>query len=206
MTIQVDTREHLIPQIKDHLVTSIIGPEVPEFIFKCLPLADYLLDNDGHTILIERKSVSDFSSSFRELKGRLAKMRLLDYDRTGLLLEGTYSVAQGYIWFYRSGELVPGIKYSTMCNFLTHQQELGTRMYYTLNLEETIWKLIYIHNYLPKLDAPKPTIKCGSAAELLVQLPGIGQSKIKKLQENYNSPIDALNGLTGKPKQCLEKW
>ena len=176
MTIQVDTREHLIPQIKDHLVTSIIGPEVPEFIFKCLPLADYLLDNDGHTILIERKSVSDFSSSFKELKGRLAKMRLLEYDRTGLLLEGTYSVAQGYIWFYRSGELVPGIKYSTMCNFLTHQQELGTRMYRTLSLEETIWKLIHIHNYLPKLDEPAPVLKCGSATELFVQLPGIGPS------------------------------
>src|SRR5690606_25393765 len=124
-----------------------------------------------------------FSSSFRELKGRLAKMRLLDYDRTGLLLEGTYSVAQGYIWFYRSGELVPGIKYSTMCNFLTHQQELGTRMYQTLSLEETIWKLIHIHNYLPKLDEPAPVWMCGSATELFVQLPGIGPKSVKKLKD-----------------------
>ncbi len=206
MTIQVDTREHLIPQIKDHLVTSIIGPEVPEFIFKCLPLADYLLDNDGHTILIERKSVSDFSSSFKELKGRLAKMRLLDYDRTGLLLEGTYSVAQGYIWFYRSGELVPGIKYSTMCNFLTHQQELGTRMYWTLSLEETIWKLIHIHNYLPKLDEPAPVLKCGSATELFVQVPGIGPKSVKKLKDTYITPYDALLNLSGKSKKVLEKW
>ena len=206
LTIQIDTREHFIPQIKDFLATTIIGPEVPEFSFKCLPLADYLLENAGHTILIERKSISDLMGSYIELKPRLAEMRLLDYERTGLLLEGTYTVANDYVWYYRKNELCQGMKYSGMCGFLMHQQELGTRMYYTLNLEETIWKLIYIHNYLPKLDAPKPTIKCGSAAELLVQLPGIGQSKIKKLQENYNSPIDALNGLTGKPKQCLEKW
>ena len=136
MTIQVDTREHFIPQIKDFLATSIIGPEVPEFSFKCLPIGDYLLENEGHTQIFERKSIQDFVGSYRELKPRLARMRLLDYDRTGLLLEGTYTIAQGMVWIYEGGELKSRMSYKTMCNFLTHQQELGTRMYRTLSLKK----------------------------------------------------------------------
>ena len=206
MTIQVDTREHLIPQIKDFLATSIIGPEVPEFSFKCLPIGDYLLENEGHTQIFERKSIQDFVGSYRELKPRLARMRLLDYDRTGLLLEGTYTIAQGMVWIYEGGELKSRMSYKTMCNFLTHQQELGTRMYRTLSLEETIWKLIHIHNYLPKLDEPAPVLKCGSATELFVQLPGIGPKSVKKLKETYITPYDALLNLSGKSKKVLEKW
>ncbi|MDD3045674.1 MAG: ERCC4 domain-containing protein [Candidatus Delongbacteria bacterium] len=206
MTIQVDTREHLIPQIKDFLATSIIGPEVPEFSFKCLPIGDYLLENEGHTQIFERKSIQDFVGSYRELKPRLARMRLLDYDRTGLLLEGTYTIAQGMVWIYEGGELKSRMSYKTMCNFLTHQQELGTRMYRTLSLEETIWKLIHIHNYLPKLSEPTPALKCGSATELFVQLPGIGPKSVKKLKETYITPYDALLNLSGKSKKVLEKW
>lgn len=206
MTIQVDTREHFIPQIKDFLATSIIGPEVPEFSFKCLPIGDYLLENEGHTQIFERKSIQDFVGSYRELKPRLARMRLLDYDRTGLLLEGTYTIAQGMVWIYEGGELKSRMSYKTMCNFLTHQQELGTRMYRTLSLEETIWKLIHIHNYLPKLDEPTPALKCGSATELFVQLPGIGPKSVKKLKDTYITPYDALLNLSGKSKKVLEKW
>lgn len=206
MTIQVDTREHLIPQIKDFLATSIIGPEVPEFSFKCLSIGDYLLENEGHTQIFERKSIQDFVGSYRELKPRLARMRLLDYDRTGLLLEGTYTIAQGMVWIYEGGELKSRMSYKTMCNFLTHQQELGTRMYRTLSLEETIWKLIHIHNYLPKLSKPTPALKCGSATELFVQLPGIGPKSVKKLKETYITPYDALLNLSGKSKKVLEKW
>ena len=208
MTIIVDTREHFIPQIKDLLVTSILGENIPEFRFACLGKdgGDYLLENEGHTALIERKSISDFVGSYRDLKPRLAFMRLMGYERTGLLLEGTYTVAQGMVWLYESNELKARMSYKTMSNFLTHQQELGTKLYHTMNLEETIWRLIYIHNYLPRLSVPIPVIKCGSPAELLVQLPGIGQSTIKKMQETYKTPLDAINGLKGKARQSLESW
>ena len=204
--IIVDTREHLIPEIKELLTTSIIGESVPEFKFQCLPLADYLLENSGHSALIERKSIQDFVGTYRELKKRLAKMRLLNYERTGLLLEGTYTVANDLVWLYEGNELKSRMSYKTMCNFLTHQQELGTRIYYTLSLEETIWKLIYIHNYLPKLDVPSPVMKCGNPTELLVQLPGIGSETIKKLKDKYDSPLEAINNLPNKAKQSLEKW
>jgi len=79
-------------------------------------------------------------------------------------------------------------------------------MYRTLSLEETIWKLIHIHNYLPKLDEPAPALKCGSATELFVQLPGIGPKSVKKLKDTYITPYDALLNLSGKSKKVLEKW
>ncbi len=204
--ITIDTREHLIPKIKDMLATSIIGPDVPEFIFHCLPLADYLIENNGHTFLIERKSISDFVGSYRELKSRLAKMRKLEYERTGLLLEGTYTVSNGMIWLYEGRNLVPRMSYKTMSNFLTHQQELGTRLYHTMNLEETVWRLIYINNYLPKLDEPTPAIKAGSPIEWISELPGIGPKALLTMQKEYASPLEALQNLPKKARQLLESW
>jgi hypothetical protein len=206
MTIVVDTREHFIDEIKDLLVSSIIGEEVPPFEFRCLPLGDYSLEYAGCSMLIERKSVSDFCGTYRELKRRLAKMRKLDYERTGLLIEGTYKVANGSVWLWENHELHDRMRYRTMCNFLTHQQELGTRLYHTMCLEETIWRLIHIHNYLPALDEPVPALKCGTPAELLVQLPGIGPKSVLKLQQKYATPLDALNNLPTETKKLLEKW
>lgn len=206
MVIVCDTREHFIPNIKDMLATSIIGPDVPEFIFKCLPIADYLIENGVHTYLIERKTIHDFVGSHRELKSRLAKMRKLDYERYGLLLEGTYTVANGMIWLYEGRDLVPRMSYKSFCNFLTHQQELRIRMFYTTNLEETIWRLIHIHNYLPKLDTPAPVIKAGSPAEWIAELPGIGPKALSTLRETYTMPLEALQNLPKKSRQMLEKW
>ncbi len=206
ITITVDTREKFTSAIKDLLSSSIIGSDVPEFIFKCLPIGDYLLENEGHTYLIERKNISDFVGSYRELKSRLARMRKLDYERTGLLLEGTYTVSQGMIWLREGSELRARMSYKTMSNFLTHQQELGTRLYHTMNLEETVWRLIYIHNYLLKLDAPTPTIKAGSPIEWIAELPGIGPKALLTMQKEFKTPLEALQNLPKKSRQLLEKW
>jgi len=204
--ITVDTREHLIPQIKDLLATSILGEDVPPFEFKCLPLADYLLENGSHTFLIERKSIADFCGSYRELKSRLARMRKLDYERTGLLLEGTYVVSQGMVWLREGTQLKARMPYRTMSNFLTHQQDMGTKLFHTMNLEESIWRLIHIYNYLLKLDEPKPAIKAGSPLEWIAELPGIGPQTLLTLQKEYATPLEALQNLPRKAKQLLESW
>lgn len=204
--ITVDTREHLIPQIKDLLATSILGEDVPPFEFKCLPLADYLLENGSHTFLIERKSIADFCGSYRELKSRLARMRKLDYERTGLLLEGTYVVSQGMVWLREGTQLKARMPYRTMSNFLTHQQDMGTKLFHTMNLEESIWRLIHIYNYLLKLDEPKPAIKAGSPLEWIAELPGIGPQTLLTMQKEYATPLEALQNLPKKTKQILESW
>lgn len=204
--IIVDTREHLIPQIQDLLVTKIVGPDVPQFQFKCLPLADYLLENNGHNILIERKSITDFCGSYRELKPRLAKMRKCEFERIGLLIEGTYTVANGRVFVREGSELVDRMSYKTMSNFLTHQEELGTRLYHTMNLEETIWRIIHIHNYLTKLDEPVPSFKAGSVMEWLSEIPGVGMKSLQEMKEKYPTPLEALMNLPKRSRQLLEKW
>lgn len=204
MSIVCDSREKHINEIKDLLATSIVGPDIPQFEFHCLPLGDYQLNNINN-ILIERKNISDFCGSYRELKPRLAKMRKV-CERTALLIEGPYQVSQGSVWIYSGDKLTPRMNYKTMSNFLTHQQELGTKFYFTMCLEETIWRLVHIHNYLPRLDEPTPSIKAGSPAEWLVELPYLGASGVKKLQEQYASPLEAIMNLPRKAKQILEKW
>lgn len=193
--ITIDTREHLAPQIKDLLVTSIIGPEIPEVRFHCLSLGDYLLENGGHNILLERKSISDFCGSYRNLKERLAKMRRTDYERIGLLLEGTYIINDGQIWLYEGCQLKPRMSYRAFSNFITHQEELGVRLYHTMNLEETIWRLIHIHNYLPRLDSPSPVEKI-NIKEILSTFPGIGKARLIQLQKQYSNPLDALTNIS----------
>lgn len=204
--ITVDTREHLSPIIKDLLVTSVIGENVPEFKFECLPLGDYLLQNGSHSMLIERKSISDFCGSHRELKPRLARMRKLDYQRIGLLLEGTYHVANGQVWLMEGNTTKPRMSYQVMANFLTHQEELGIRLYHTMTLEETLWRLIHIHNYLPKLDEPTPSIKAGSPAEWIAELPGVGKKTLAELKSKFASPYEALSDLPERAKTILSKW
>lgn len=206
ITIIVDSREKFIPIIKDLLASTILGSDVPEFIFKGLSIGDYLLENDGHNMILERKSIQDFVGSYRELKSRLARMRKLDYERTALLLEGTYSVRDGMIWLREGNELKARMSYKTMSNFLTHQQELGTRLYHTMNLEETVWRLIYIHNYLLKLDEPIPTIKAGSPIEWIAELPGIGPKALLTMKTEFETPLDALQNLPKKSRKLLEKW
>lgn len=202
MTIVVDTREKFINKIKDMMVDH---PEWPEIRFSCLPLGDYLLTNDDAELLIERKSISDFCGSYHELKPRLHKMRMV-CDNTALLLENTYTVRNDYIWLWENNELVSRMKYGNFSNFIAHQARAGTMMFYSMNFEESMQRIMALYDYLPRFAAPRTTLKCGSPAELLLQVPGIGPGNIKKLRDKYNSPLDALNGLTGKSRESLEKW
>ena len=207
-TITVDTREHFIDRIKE-IVLEANPATCPIFKFECLgqDLGDYLLENEGITLGIERKGISDFCGSYMDLKERLHKMRL-HYDNVGLLLEGTYQLNNGMVNVLESGRFVPRLAFSTFSNFLTHQNSLGTWMFHTLTFDESIYRLINICNYLPKLDMPEPSTKCKNISELFVQLPGIGSKKLDKLREKHISPIEALNSdeLPKKTIDFLRTW
>lgn len=200
-----DTREKHINDIKELLVGPLSEIKLPEFQFRCLPIGDYLIINNNN-ILIERKNINDFCNSFMGLKNRLAYMRLKN-ERTALLLEGPYHVVGGQVYVQEGNSFVPRMNYKTMCNFIMHQQELGTHFYFSMNLQESILKMVNIHDYLAKLNSPKPSIKCGNVVEWLVQLPGVGPKIVDNMTKNYLSPLDALNnGLPKKAKKILSRW
>ena len=200
MTIIIDTREKFIDRIKEVLIDI---PDAPEVKIHSLNKGDYDLQNGGRQLRIERKSIQDFVGSFRILKPRLHEMRLQN-EFTALLLEGTYSVGSGMIWVKEGNHLQPRMDYRTFSNFLTHQVSAGTWLFYTMCFEESIHRLIALHDYLPKLNAPN-AIKCGNPTELLMQLPGIGTESMKKLKE-FPTPFDALQNLPKRAKDSLSKW
>lgn len=200
MTIIIDTREKFIGCIKEILIDI---PDAPEVRIHSLNKGDYDLQNGGHQLRVERKSIQDFVGSFRILKPRLHEMRLQN-EFTALLLEGTYSVGSGMVWVKEGNHLQPRMDYKTYSNFLTHQSAAGTWIIPTMCFEESIYRLIAVHNYLPKLNTPN-TIKCGNPTEFLMQLPGIGAESMKKLKE-FPTPFEALNNLPKRAKESLMKW
>jgi len=202
MVIVIDTRERLRDQIYSILAML---PDVPEVREEALDYGDYHLSNGSYDMRIERKSIADFCASYRELKPRLHHMRT-SWDRTSLLLEGHYIVRDSVIYLPRGTSLVPSMSYKTFSNFLMHQQELGTCVYYTMGLEESVQRLVLLHNYLPSLGEPRPALKCKTPTELFVQLPYVGSKGVKKLQEQYATPQDALVNLPTKTKKFLERW
>lgn len=210
MSIVVDTREHYIDKIKELIMNlpSDMIQSCPQFEFRCLGLnlGDYHITNGLRELGLERKNISDFCGSYPGLKDRLHNMRL-HYQNVGLLLEGTYSVANGMIYVLEGSKMVPRMSYATFVNFLTHQASLNTWLYHSMCFEESIYQMIFIHNYLPRLDEPSPSMKCGSVSEWFVQLPGIAGGTIKKLKDKHASPIDAINnGLPKKAKEMLLEW
>jgi hypothetical protein len=182
--------------------------ECPRFEFRCLgtDLGDYLLQNGEHELAIERKNISDFCATYIHLKKRLANMHL-HYQRVGLLLEGTYMVANNEVYILEGNTMKPRMSYETFCNFFAHQCELHTWVIPTMSFDESFFRIIHLHNYLPKLSAPVPSFKCASPTEWLVQLPGVGSGTVQKLKDRYGSPLDAINeGLPKKAKEVLTKW
>lgn len=200
MPIIIDTREKHIDKIKE-LIISI--PNIPLIKFEKLDKGDYDIQNCNRQLRIERKSISDFCNSYRILKPRLHDMRI-NNEYTALLLEGTYSMYNNMIWVLEGSHMQPRMSYDTYVRFLTHQVSEGTWLLHTMGLEESIYQILILHDYLPKLNAPN-AIKCGNPTELLMQLPGIGTESMKKLKE-FPTPLDALQNLPKRAKDSLSKW
>ena len=163
-----------------------------EYIIKRLPVGDYLLENDK-TLLLERKSIDDFLSTFHELRARFYKMRL-KADYVGLIVEGSPKVKNGQILQYRGNQgYVRVMSYSTYQKFLFRENAEGTLMFHTDNLEQTMMLIGALHDYLPELDKPR-AIGC-KAANLLTLIPGLGEVRAAEIMKQYDTPIQAFENI-----------
>jgi ERCC4-type nuclease len=80
----VDDREHI--PLREKIQRAIPTAEAAR-----LPAADYLLfDQDGHSIGIERKEISDLLGSLANNKVGRQVQSLLQFDRGILLIEGQW--------------------------------------------------------------------------------------------------------------------
>lgn len=166
------------------------------------------MENGGESLLIERKHVSDFCGSYMGLKERMDIMRQ-NYDRTALVIEGSYLIQNKQICLWRGNILVPSMSEKAFFDFKLSQQERGSYFDHTNSLEETIRLLIHWHDYLPRA-GKNPVRKSKSAVEWFASLPGVGLLSAFNLRADYESPKWALENIEdwipSKTKGTLEKW
>lgn len=152
--------------------------------------------------------MGDFCANHIELHKRLDEMRLA-YENTALLTEGTYTLHNGQIMLWRGNTLTPSLSYKTYSSFIQGLQRRHTEYYHTLSLEETIYRIILMHDHLP-FAGKKATKKAKTPEEIISAIPGEGLKKATKLKKDYDTPIDALKDcdswLSERGRATLEDW
>jgi ERCC4-type nuclease len=207
-TIVVDSREQsrLVQPILDELM---MDDRFKDIVVerRAMKYGDYLIQNGEFKLLIERKSIADFVGSYAKghLQEKLFNMRL-ENDRTMLLLEGTPKIEGNDIVTYHHH----GISRKTFLKFLIDQEEKGTWIWRTNNLDDTLYQVFLMAENIAHMIAPGPCIKCGNPRELFLQLPGLGAKKLESLMTQYASPAQALahvdDWATPAIKKALLKW
>lgn len=209
--IQCDTRE---PQ---EAITDIfmrddkLAERVSLFEFKKLDLGDYLITrDDGHTILIERKTIADCCNSIYAkentvgtFKSKLMRMST-HADERGLLIEGDYIYNNGAIYGYQGKTLMPLVPYSIFKKFIYHRQKEGVILHQTRNLCETLHLMILLNDD----KGASPALKVKGWEQFLLLLPGVGVDGVAALKKKYVSPAQAFAQITNWPRLRLglEKW
>jgi hypothetical protein len=204
--ITIDTRE---PRDKIWEVIADIDIVMPGFEFKKLDYGDYFINNKNSQILIERKEIHDFCSTFGELKERFEHMRER-CERTALIIEGNYKIHHGQLFMSRGHKGDEGsISAKTFFDFKLSLQERGSYFDFTNNLSETIRLLCYWHDYIP-IAGMNPTRKTKNAVEWFASMPGVGLLSAFGLKETYDNPKTAMNNIdewtSKKAKKMIEKW
>lgn len=212
MQIVIDTREQsrLVSPIFDEMLMQDRWKDV-KVERHVLEYGDYLLRNGPYELIIERKSIPDFINSYAKghLKDKLFILRQR-FQRTMLLIEGVPMYRDDEIIIPIGHGRVVGLDRTTMLRFLMNQEDKGTWIWHTKNLEDTIYQLFLMVENLGKIGAPQPSLKCGKPGELLLQLPGLGAKKLEDLQREYSSPMAALADIdswaTPTIKKVLKSW
>lgn len=206
MSIIIDTREDQAA-IWEEL--ALLDVSFPDFKFEKLDVGDFLIENGPEKLLIERKEIHDFCSTYGDLKDRMDRMRA-QYDRTALLIEGYYTVQETTVMLWHGNHrLVPSIPHRTLTNFIASQQARGSYLFWTNDLKETLTQISHLHDYLPTMGL-NPARKTKSAVEWFAQLPGIGLLTSFGLREKYKNPTEAIRSIDEwipkKSKSMFSKW
>lgn len=157
--IVIDTREPTT-EIRNIIAEMNYKYDFPDIIFHKLDHGDYKIEVHDRSMLISRKTVSDFCGSYWTLKRQLDVMRTLDTNTlTALLIEGDYYIRDGDIYMWRGQQLCRGCSYLTYSSFILSQQMSGTYFFHTLSLKETILRILYLHKKLEEKFRPKKSRK-----------------------------------------------
>jgi len=210
MTIIIDHRE---PEKLKQAALQSLSP-TPSIAH--LNFGDFSIIGNGPEgkilIGIERKTVSDFYSSFT--KGRLMNHQVPgmknSYGICYLILEGQfYCSSDGYLTIQsgRGGfKMIAGMKYEAFCGILTSLQVVaGFIMHQTGSVPETLLDVQMIHNWWSRpweshnacqVTIPKVTGAYNTPApivtRMLAQIDGVGLKRAQMAAKIFKTPVEMM--------------
>lgn len=187
-----DTREQRLNEVKNIMIDISGFALYPNWEIKALEYGDIYLENNSHTMLIERKEYKDYINSIgNDLKVRLMKMRQ-NADFAMLLLEDAPNIVSDRISFPIGGNNFKYIDTNVYNNFLLSRGMDGIIIFPTINLKHTIISVLNFYDYLGRLDKRKAA-KPINPKELLEMFPGIGRKRANLLSKKYKNMAEALD-------------
>lgn len=177
-----------------------------------LPTGDVqALTDDGHTLIIERKTPDDFLNSLKDnrLFPQLARMT---EERNAQQLAGqpvttwAYLVITDLFGANHDGKIitqrgVTGWSFASVMGMILSIQEMGVLVVFSngeIDFEQCVLRLgKRKRDPEMKLLAPRPTNILGPKATFLASLPGIGIERVQEILDwSDNNLAHALSGLT----------
>jgi len=196
--IVVDTRE----QRSAELFEAFVSIGFNEFTRDtCRNGADYLLEQPGRTIGVQRKEISDLSGSIGDgLKETMQTLRA-NHDIGVLLIEGHNRenglyATQGSSVAWRTGrKRRRGVGLKTYFNYQFSQGVRGSPVLTTQDIGETAQALVALYSYTgPNIAVSGAE---GGPIQMLVQIPSIGEERAERLLEHYGSVAKAIESVEG---------
>lgn len=205
--IYIDTREPTDDIMEIISMTPDLLKKTDHFTIKKLDLGDYLIEKkNGDTVLIERKTITDFMTSVYNKSGngtlssKLMRMRTIA-DEAILLIEGNYVRSNDGFVHAHAGKY--GLPYGVFQTFQLHRQQDGCRFLRTNDLRETLYLMLNIE----KDTVGSPALKAVSWDQFIMLLPNIGKVRLDKIKNRYSNPVEAMQHidewLKGLP---LDRW
>lgn len=203
MSCVIDSREDQLAFTDVITKDPILWSHIQDFTFQKLDLGDFLITKkDGSTLLIERKTINDFSRSLYDESGngtfssKLVRMSPLA-DERGLLIEGDYIRGDdGKLYFHTSNGMKATIQYSKFRSFIYHRQQEGVLLFHTRTMRETLHQLLLLQDDR----GSSPATKVISWEAFFLLIPGVGRAGVEAMKKKYGSPAEALADVQNWPR------
>ena len=204
------------------ITAVMIDSREPEWVQKLtfggVPTSVTILDagdlwvatEDGHTLLVERKTADDFLGSLADERlfpqmARMSEQRVAQSLKAEPVTSWPYLVICGQMTPTSNGKIVTdrgetGWNWSAVQGALLSFQEMGVMVVHAVNnqtFEQTVISIAkrnrsQTQGILP----PRPGLMLGQGAALLATLPGIGPDRLSSIMQwSAGNVADALVGL-----------